>query len=131
VLELDTNYFNPASIFMGDSGSMFLVFSCETMIILAAERTHPKWFLASLVMFALPILDTSLAFARRYVNKRPLFSADKHHFHHQLVARGLSVRKTVIISYALSIGFALLGASIVFMRTRYSVAIYLVIFCSI
>ena len=63
-----------------------------------------------MVMFSLPVLDTSLALARRYVNKRPLFSADKHHFHHQMVARGLSVRKTVLISYGLSVGFALLGA---------------------
>ena len=84
-----------------------------------------------MVMFALPILDTSLAFARRWVNGRPLFSADQHHFHHQLVARGLSVRKTVVISYGLAVGFAVLGAMIVFMRTRYAGAFYLVIFGSI
>ena len=44
-------------------------------------------------MFALPVLDTRLAFARRWVNGRPVFSADKYHFHHQLVARGLTVRR--------------------------------------
>jgi UDP-GlcNAc:undecaprenyl-phosphate GlcNAc-1-phosphate transferase len=123
--------FNPASIFMGDSGSMFLGYSCGTMIILSAERTHPKWFLASLVMFALPILDTTLAFARRYVNKRPLFSADRHHFHHQLVARGFSVKQTVFISYGLALFFAVAGATVAYMRTRYAVAFYLVIFGSI
>ncbi|MEO6434530.1 MAG: MraY family glycosyltransferase [Tepidisphaeraceae bacterium] len=122
--------FNPASIFMGDTGSMFLGFSCATMIILLAQE-RPKWFLASMVMFALPVLDTVLAFARRYVNGRPVFSADKFHFHHQLVGRGLTVRKTVLIIYAIAIGFALLGAAIVFVRTRYAVAIYLVIFGSI
>jgi hypothetical protein len=90
-----------------------------------------KWFLAALVMFSLPILDTSLAFARRYVNRRPVFSADKHHFHHQLVARGLTVRKAVVLSYALTIFFVLCGAAIVFMRTRYAVAFYLWIFGSI
>ena len=58
------------------------------MIILMAQE-RAKWFLAAMVMFALPILDTALAFARRWVNGRPLFSADKQHFHHQLVARGL------------------------------------------
>jgi UDP-GlcNAc:undecaprenyl-phosphate GlcNAc-1-phosphate transferase len=82
-------------------------------------------------MFALPVLDTALAFARRYVNGRPIFSADKFHFHHQLVARGFSVKQTVLISYTLAIGFTLLGAFIVFMRTRYAVAFYLVIFGSI
>jgi UDP-GlcNAc:undecaprenyl-phosphate GlcNAc-1-phosphate transferase len=122
--------FNPASIFMGDAGSMFLGFSCALMIILMGEVSS-KWFLAALVMFSLPILDTSLAFARRYVNRRPVFSADKHHFHHQLVARGLTVRKAVVLSYALSIFFVICGAAIVFMRTRYAVMFYLVIFASI
>jgi UDP-GlcNAc:undecaprenyl-phosphate GlcNAc-1-phosphate transferase len=122
--------FNPASIFMGDTGSMFLGFSCATLIILLAQE-RAKWFLAAMVMFALPVLDTVLAFARRYVAGRPIFSADKFHFHHQLVGRGLTVRRTVITIYAIAIGFAVLGSAIVFVRTRYAVAIYLVIFGSI
>jgi hypothetical protein len=65
------------------------------------------------------------------VNRRPLFSADKQHFHHQLVARGMSVRKAVITNYLLAIAFVAFGAVIVFMRTRYAVAFYLVLFCSI
>ncbi len=122
--------FNPASIFMGDTGSMFLGYACAVMIILLMNEAS-KWFLASMVMFALPIMDTILAFARRWVNGRPLFSADRHHFHHQLVARGYSVRKTVIVSYGLAVGFCLLGTFIVYMRTRYAIAFYLVIFGSI
>lgn len=123
--------FNPASIFMGDTGSMFLGFCCAVMIILMGQGQHPKWFMASTVMFALPVLDTMLAFIRRYVNGRPLFSADKYHIHHQLVARGFSVKQTVLISYGLAIFFAILGGAIVYMRTRYVGAIYLVIFGSI
>lgn len=123
--------FNPASIFMGDTGSMFLGFCCATMIILMGQGQHPRWFLASMVMFALPVLDTSLAFARRWVNRRPLFSADAHHFHHQLVARGFTIKQTVLISYGLAIGFAVLGAAMVFMRTRFAGAFYLVIFGSV
>jgi UDP-GlcNAc:undecaprenyl-phosphate GlcNAc-1-phosphate transferase len=122
--------FNPASIFMGDTGSMFLGFVCSTMIIMMGMG-HLKWFLASMVIFALPILDTILAFARRWTNGRPLFSADKQHFHHQLVARGFSVKQTVLISYALAVFFGLLGVSMVYMRTRYTIAIYLVVFGSI
>jgi UDP-GlcNAc:undecaprenyl-phosphate/decaprenyl-phosphate GlcNAc-1-phosphate transferase len=122
--------FNPASIFMGDTGSMFLGYSCGTLIILLAQE-RPKWFLAAMVIFALPVLDTVLAFARRYVAGRPIFQADRFHFHHQLLARGMSVRRAVIIIYIIAIGFALLGSAIVFMRTRYAVAIYLVIFGSI
>jgi UDP-GlcNAc:undecaprenyl-phosphate/decaprenyl-phosphate GlcNAc-1-phosphate transferase len=122
--------FNPASIFMGDTGSMFIGYCCATLIVLLAQE-QSKWFLAAMVMFSLPVLDTALAFVRRWVNRRPLFSADRHHFHHQLVARGFSIRKTVIISYGLTIGFCLLGGMIAFMRTRYVVAFYLVIFGSI
>jgi len=122
--------FNPASIFMGDTGSMFLGFCCAVMIILTAQE-RPKWFLATMVMFALPILDTALAFLRRYVNGRPLFSADKQHFHHQLVSRGFSVKQTVMIAYGLAIMFAILGGIMVYIRTRYAVAIYLVVFGSI
>lgn len=119
--------FNPASIFMGDTGSMFLGFSCATLILMMAD-VGSKYFLASTVMFALPVLDTSLAFARRWMAGRPLFSADKMHFHHQLVQRGLSVRKAVVVSYVLAIAFMLMGTAIVLLRTRYVVGSYLVIF---
>jgi UDP-GlcNAc:undecaprenyl-phosphate GlcNAc-1-phosphate transferase len=122
--------FNPASIFMGDTGSMFLGYCCAVMIILMAQEM-PKWFLASMVMFALPILDTTLAFVRRWIAGRPLFSADAQHFHHQLVQRGFTVKQTVMISYGLAICFGLMGATIVFMRTRYAVALYLVTFGSV
>lgn len=123
--------FNPASIFMGDTGSMFLGFACATMMLLFAGGSFPKWFLASVVIFALPVLDTILAFVRRWVNGRPIFSADRYHFHHQLVARGFSVKQTVVISYGLAIVFGLLGIAIVYVRTRYAVGIYLVVFGSI
>jgi UDP-GlcNAc:undecaprenyl-phosphate GlcNAc-1-phosphate transferase len=115
---------------MGDTGSMFLGYVCATMIILMA-RENAKWFLAAMVMFALPILDTSLAFARRLVNGRPLFSPDRQHFHHQLVSRGFSVKQTVLISYSLAVFFGLLGVGMLFLRTRYAVALYMVTFGSI
>ena len=119
--------FNPASIFMGDAGSMFLGFTCATLIVLIGE-VQAKWLLAGLVMFSLPVLDTALAFARRWLAGRSWFSPDKHHFHHQLVARGLSVKQAVLTSYGLAVFFVLLGASIVFIRTRYAAGLYLVIF---
>lgn len=119
--------FNPASIFMGDTGSMFLGFACALMIVLMGE-VDSRWMLGALVMFSLPVLDTSLAFARRYVNGRPLFSADKQHLHHQLVSRGLSVKQAVLLSYGMALFFALAGGSVVFMRTRYALALYMVVF---
>jgi UDP-GlcNAc:undecaprenyl-phosphate/decaprenyl-phosphate GlcNAc-1-phosphate transferase len=122
--------FNPASIFMGDTGSMFLGFACAVMIVLLADAGS-KWFLAAGVMFALPVLDTTLAFARRWVNRRPLFSPDKFHFHHQLVARGLTVKRAVMVAYLLAICFVVLGTGIVLTRTRYVVGVYFVVFAYI
>ncbi len=122
--------FNPASIFMGDTGSMFLGFASALLILTMAE-SDSRWLLGSMVMFALPVLDTALAIARRIVNKRHVFAADKQHFHHQLVARGLTVRRAVIIAYSLAIFFTVLGGMIVLLRTRYVISIHLVIFGSI
>ena len=85
VLQFVPYNFNPASIFMGDTGSMFLGFSLSLLILTMAE-VDTRWLLASFVMFALPVLDTALAIARRVVNKR-IFAADKQRFHHQLVSR--------------------------------------------
>lgn len=119
--------FNPASIFMGDAGSLFLGFTCALMIIMLGERDS-SWLLAGTVMFALPVLDTALAFTRRKLAGRPIFSADKQHLHHQLVARGLSVRQAVLVAYSLAIFFVGCGMAIVFMRVRFAVAFYLVLF---
>lgn len=122
--------FNPASIFMGDSGSLFLGFSIALLIILLGEA-QARWLLAATIMFALPVLDTALAFARRKLAGRPLFSPDKQHLHHQLIARGLSTKQAVLVLYALAIFFVLCGIAIVYVRTRYAVAFYLVLFGSI
>ena len=122
--------FNPASIFMGDAGSLLMGFVVATMIVLLGTVSS-KWMMGALVMFSLPVLDTALAFARRWVKGRPLFSADRHHFHHQLIARGLTVRRAVVLSYGLSVFFVVAGSLMIFLRTRYVVAIYLVLFGSI
>ena len=119
--------FNPASIFMGDAGSLLMGFVVATMIVLLGE-VGGKWMLGAMVMFSLPVLDTALAFARRYMKGRPLFSADKQHFHHQLMRRGLGVKKSVLIIYGLTLFFVLSGAFMVVLRTRYLVAFYLVLF---
>jgi UDP-GlcNAc:undecaprenyl-phosphate/decaprenyl-phosphate GlcNAc-1-phosphate transferase len=126
--------FNPASIFMGDTGSMFLGYCCATMMIMFAtggNEGNPKWFLAALVMFSLPLLDTALALIRRWVNGRPLFSPDRYHIHHQLVARGFTIKRTVVIAYGLSLFFVILGAAVVYIRVRFAVAVWLVVFGSI
>jgi UDP-GlcNAc:undecaprenyl-phosphate/decaprenyl-phosphate GlcNAc-1-phosphate transferase len=130
VLGFIPHNFNPASIFMGDTGSLFLGFMCATIILMLGE-VDGRWFLAALVMFSLPVLDTALAFTRRWLKGRSIFAPDKLHFHHQLVARGLSVKQAVLTEYGLAIFFVLAGFSLVFIRTRFAVAFYLVLFAFI
>ena len=89
---------HPAKIFMGDAGSMLLGFVVAALMILYAEQT-PRWWIASIVVFGLPILDTATALARRLINKRPLFVSDSH-LYDQLMDRGLSLKATVKICYA-------------------------------
>jgi UDP-GlcNAc:undecaprenyl-phosphate GlcNAc-1-phosphate transferase len=120
--------FNPASIFMGDTGSMFLGYMCGTMILLFAQFQTVKWFLAAIIIFGLPMMDTLLAIVRRKLNGKPIFTADSNHFHHFLVRRGLTVRKAVLISYTVAAVFVSFGLIIVIMPTPLALGIYLVLF---
>jgi UDP-GlcNAc:undecaprenyl-phosphate GlcNAc-1-phosphate transferase len=99
--------FNPASIFMGDSGSMFLGYVLATTSILgnSVKSSTTVAILVPFVALGLPIMDTLLAMARRFLERRPLFAADRGHIHHQLLAMGLTHRRSVLILYALSILF--------------------------
>ncbi len=116
--------FNPARIFMGDAGSMLLGYNCGMMIVLFAEQGIIRWVLGGLMVFALPIGDTSLALFRRWRCRRPIFAGDRSHFYDQLVDRGMSIRKVVAISYAMAGLFAVLGCIPIWLRTRYTFVLY-------
>ncbi len=117
----------PAKIFMGDAGSMLSGFVVAAIMMLFA-RAFPRWWLASLVVFGLPILDTAVAIARRWLNNRPLFVSDRGHIYDQMIDRGLSLKKTVIICYVLAGMYALIGLAMSQIRTRYAIIVYLVVF---
>jgi UDP-GlcNAc:undecaprenyl-phosphate/decaprenyl-phosphate GlcNAc-1-phosphate transferase len=120
--------FNPASIFMGDTGSMFLGYICGTMMLLFAQNGIVRWFMASVVIFGLPLLDTLLAIVRRKLNGRPIFSPDSNHFHHFLIRRGFSVRRAVLLCYGLAAMFVTFALLIVVIQTRLAMGVYLVLF---
>jgi UDP-GlcNAc:undecaprenyl-phosphate GlcNAc-1-phosphate transferase len=120
--------FNPASIFMGDTGSMFLGYICGTMILLFGQFQTFRWFLSGIIMFGLPMMDTFLAIVRRKLNGKPIFSPDSNHFHHFLVKRGLTVRQAVLLSYSVAGVFVSFALIIVIMPTSLALGIYLVLF---
>ncbi|HVT80704.1 MAG TPA: MraY family glycosyltransferase, partial [Phycisphaerae bacterium] len=120
--------FNPASIFMGDTGSMFLGYMCGTMMLLFGQFRSFRWFLAAIIMFGLPMMDTLLAIVRRKLNGKPIFSPDSNHFHHFLIRRGFTVRRAVLLSYGVAALFVSFGLVIMFVQTRLALGIYLVLF---
>jgi UDP-GlcNAc:undecaprenyl-phosphate GlcNAc-1-phosphate transferase len=117
---------HPAKIFMGDAGSVMLGFTVAALMMLFAEKI-PRWWMASIVVFGLPILDTATAVVRRLLNKRPLFVSDRGHIYDQMIDRGIPLRKTVIISYLLAGLYAFTGVAISQIRTRYALVVYVVV----
>jgi len=118
---------HPAKIFMGDAGSMLLGFVVAALMITFAEGV-PRWWLASIVVFGLPILDTSVAVLRRLINHRPVFVSDRGHIYDQMVDRGLSLRRTVAVCYGLAGLYALVGLLMSQIRTRYAFIVYVLVF---
>jgi len=117
----------PAKIFMGDAGSMLLGFMVAALMILFAEKV-PRWWLASIVVFGLPILDTATALVRRLLNHRPLFVSDRGHIYDQMIDRGIPLKKTVAICYMLAAGYAIVGLIMSQIRTRYAAVVYILVF---
>ena len=118
---------HPAKIFMGDAGSMLLGFVVAAIMMLFAEQI-PRWWLASIVIFGLPILDTATALVRRFLNKKPLFVSDRGHIYDQLMDRGIPLKKTVAISYGLAGLYAFIGLAMSQIRTWEAFFAYLIVF---
>jgi UDP-GlcNAc:undecaprenyl-phosphate GlcNAc-1-phosphate transferase len=102
--------FNPATIFLGDCGSLFMGFMLSALSLYGAQKAPTIIAVAiPLVSFGLPILETSLSVLRRFISGRPVFTADREHIHHKLLEHGWSHRQVVIILYGVSAVFALLS----------------------
>ena len=104
--------FNPAKIFMGDSGSMFLGYIIAIIALLGFKNITLTSVFIPLLLLAIPILDTLFAILRRIISHKPIIESDKNHLHHQLLKLKLSQRKTVLIIYLVDILFAI--ASIIY-----------------
>ncbi len=95
--------FIPATIFLGDSGSLFIGFMLSA-ISLGGSQKSPTLVAVTIPVVAcgLPIIDTAIAVARRFLSGKPIFGADKEHIHHKLMKRGLTQRQAVIVLYGIS-----------------------------
>ena len=101
--------FNPAVIFLGDCGSLLIGYLVVVSILLLGEHGDTHLVFAGLIIFALPIMDTSLAILRRKLAGVPMSTADANHIHH-IAKRSLGgVKRAVVALYGMSIAFALIG----------------------
>lgn len=104
--------FHPASIFMGDSGSMFLGFIISVIALLGFKNVTLTSLIIPILILAVPILDTLFAIVRRMLKGESISTPDKFHIHHQLLNRNFSQVQTVLIMYGVSILFSI--ASIIY-----------------
>ncbi|MBN2794346.1 MAG: undecaprenyl/decaprenyl-phosphate alpha-N-acetylglucosaminyl 1-phosphate transferase [Clostridia bacterium] len=103
--------FNPASIFMGDTGAYFLGYILAAISIEGALKgTTAITVVIPVLALGLPIFDTTFAIIRRAISKKPIFEADKGHIHHRLLHIGYDQKGAVLILYLISI---LMGATAV------------------
>lgn len=119
------NFF-PASIFLGDSGSLFIGFMLSALA-LAGSLKAPTMIAVAIpvVSLGLPILDVILAVIRRFLRRQPLFTGDREHIHHRLLKRGVPQREAVLILYAVSASFGLV--SLAMLHQRESMALVLAV----
>lgn len=95
--------FNPATIFMGDTGSMFIGYMLAAISVYGAVKTAATVALiVPFIALGLPIMDTAFAIMRRYTNGRPIFQPDKGHLHHRLLAMGMNQKQAVLLMYAIT-----------------------------
>ncbi len=116
---------NPAKIFMGDSGALFLGFVLACISIEGVFKAYAVIsFAVPLLVLALPIFDTTIAILRRIKNKKPIMQPDRGHLHHRLIDMGFNQKQAVFILYSIA---GILGISAIIL-TRFG---YLAAICSL
>ena len=102
--------FNPATIFLGDSGSFVFGFVLAVTAIAGWQKGATAIAVgAPLLLFALPLADVTGSVARRLLRRQPVFAADQRHIHHWLLRRGLTHRESVLVLYACALALAALA----------------------
>ena len=115
--------FAPATIFLGDTGSLFLGFVLATLAIHTSQKSSTLLaIVVPFVAFGLPLLDTSLTVVRRFLSGRPLFVGDRDHIHHRLLQKRLTPRLAVLALYVLAALFSL-GSLVIIHSTGNLVAL--------
>ena len=116
--------FPPASIFMGDSGSLFLGFIISIISLLGFKTATVTSLIIPILILAIPILDTLMAIVRRFLKGESIGKPDKEHIHHQFLKMNFSPRKTVLVIYGINILFSLVSILYAMGKTSIAMIIY-------
>ena len=120
--------FNPASIFMGDSGSYFLGYMLAGLSIMGSMKGPASVaILIPIIAMGIPLMDVIFAPIRRFVLGQQLFTPDKNHIHHRLLLMGFTHKNAVLLLYAISIVMGILAFALVHARNE-GIALILFIF---
>ena len=121
--------FNPAKIFMGDTGALFLGFMLAALSIEGVMKSVATIaVVVPIIILGVPIFDTTFAIFRRLLNGRSIAEADKGHLHHRLLRMGYSQKKTVLILYSISAIFGISATLIAKANSKRGVVWAVVIF---
>ncbi|MBR5312717.1 MAG: undecaprenyl/decaprenyl-phosphate alpha-N-acetylglucosaminyl 1-phosphate transferase [Clostridia bacterium] len=102
--------FNPARIFMGDTGALFLGYTLAVISVFGVFKLHTVLaFLVPFAIFALPVFDTLFAICRRVLSGKSPFAPDRGHIHHRLIDMGFTQKESVKILYAICGVFGLVA----------------------
>ncbi|MBR5460772.1 MAG: undecaprenyl/decaprenyl-phosphate alpha-N-acetylglucosaminyl 1-phosphate transferase [Clostridia bacterium] len=117
---------HPASIFMGDTGALFLGYTLSVISILGVFKVNAfVSFVTPFLIFGLPLLDTATAMLRRVLHGVSPFHADRGHFHHKLIDLGFNQKQAVTILYSISAIFGI--SAVLFTAERFIAAILIIV----
>ena len=121
--------FNPAKIFMGDTGALFLGFILAALSIEGVMKSVATIaVVVPIIILGVPIFDTTFAIFRRLLNGKSIAEADKGHLHHRLLKMGFSQKKTVLILYSISAIFGLCAILIAKTNSKRAVIMSMLVF---
>ena len=121
--------FNPARVFLGDCGSMFLGFFLSAASVMSATKSYTLVGLAlPALALGLPIFDTFFSILRRVLERRSLFAPDRNHIHHRLIDMGFNQRHAVILMYVVTLVAAGIG---MFMMVTRDLGVIIVFACAL
>ena len=116
--------FNPAKIFMGDTGSMFLGYTLAAVSIMGVMKTAATVALVvPVIALGLPIMDTALAIVRRKLSGVPIFAPDRGHLHHRLLDSGLSQKQVVLLMYAITAFLGMIALLVVHLNVVFGAVV--------